>query len=239
MRFRERYVPGSGKSGARASNFFPPPPYAPEGGSDLISWGKPPRDYFEPVEQQTTAPGVPPLMDTTVPEGADPATWNMMLTLLRRAVIKAQQIYLPNVQPIPGVSVSFQAYGLTTTSAAGEIAIPGAELVIPNGDECIVQNFNIFIGSTTALTFNTQQLFSIEYNESKLPSATNLTTFGRPVQTIEYPFENLGIYIPRPGTLQAVVNNVDGGSYVVGAFFTGWYHPQIAAIRWKKGLSLS
>lgn len=240
MRFRARYVPGSGIGRALAGNshFFPPPPYAPDGTADLIAWGKPPRQYFEPQEQATTAPGVPPAEDTTVPPDADPALWNMMITLLRRAVVKAQQIYLPNVRPIPGVSVQFQAFGQTTTAAAGEIAIPGAKLVIPTASVAYISGFNIFIGATVGLTFNTQQLFSIEYNGSKLPSATELTTFGRPITSIEEPFD-LDIFVPRPGTLQAVVNNVDGSSYIVGAFFTGWYHPQIADIRWRKGLSVT
>ena len=157
-------------------------------------------------------------------------------------------IPLPVDQPIPGAT-EFQQFcllsvsGTATTSftltsgiTVGGAAIGSTNLLgTPINYNGVIKALNIFAGAPGAgLGFTTQLYYTLLLNGAPIPGYANRSFFGRNASSVEQPFD-CTIRIPDSSVITATIQDVDGGAYDVGLFFTGWIWPTTLGVQWISG----
>jgi hypothetical protein len=198
---------------------------------DIAAWvdGAPPAiQYPLTSDLPPGSPDAPPLFDPS----ADPMT--QLQQMLQGLSLKTLGIYLPEVFPIPS-AVEFQQFGSgTIVGVNSQLVLAGTRIQIPNHCVGIARTVNIFGGGAGGLTFATNLQYTIRINGAGAPGWTNRTFFGRTASSVEQAFDAF-IRIPDGATVDALVTDVDGGSYTVGLWFAGWYWPAEDGRRWMAG----
>jgi hypothetical protein len=181
---------------------------------------------------------MPPVVAVPLPGGAPPLSpgsdGGPPANVGTNASTPVLSIYLPEVFPIPA-AFEFQQFGQLNTAVAGVSFFPTAALQLPPHYQGIIRTVNIFVGGAGGTTFTTDQLWTIYINGAPVPGWVNRTLFGRTASSLEQAFDAF-IRIPDGSVVTASNNNVDGGSYTVGIWFTGWYWPVVGGQQWVAGL---
>lgn len=159
---------------------------------------------------------VPPVTQGTVPP--PPFGWDL-------------QCPLPEVYPLPDAT-AFNPLGSKATAAIeNNVAIPGASIVVPQGSRAIIVGVALYI--TNMLT-TTSVSWSVRVNQVPQPGYANIGIFPRADAIATNTFD-IPIRVMGPATVDVVYTNADGGSYVVGASFSGWFWATTSDQRYKSG----
>jgi hypothetical protein len=215
---------------------FPGVPDPDITGHGMPGQGSPPAIPIPPAGD--TAPGVD--VDTGAPpDGIGAGWWRFARRLLASTSIKAVQLPPTYLAQIPG-SVPFQKGGFATVTGAGTTTVPNSTLKLPSKSEGTIASVSIFLagaggGSLTALNFAT---FAILVDGSPVPGWASRFTFPRVAVSIQETFDAT-ILVPAGRVISATVNDTDGGTYVVGLFYTGWFQSEAAAKRYRQGQGVS
>jgi hypothetical protein len=165
--------------------------------------------------------------------------WNFARRLLATTAIKAQSLPPWYQVPMPG-SIFFQQGGTISVTGTVTVVVPGSVLKLPSKRAASIASVSIFLagpggGSLAATNFAT---FSILVDGSPVPGWGKRFTFPRVAVSVQEPFD--GPLIVAPGrTISAIATDTDGGSYIVGLFYTGWHTSEAAIKRYNDGLGSS
>ena len=145
----------------------------------------------------------------------------------------SQQIYLPEVFPIPS-AVEFNLLGQAPTTAAGQVAIPwnnqpGGIYTVPPNTFGVIRSVSFFI---TDMLTTTNVSFSIIINTAQVQGYSQITIFPRTAPFVGNGFDSM-VRFTGPADIQAIAVNVDGGTYEVGAAVSGWYWTTAADATWR------
>lgn len=201
-------------------------------GPGVPGLGSPPAVPIAPPDD--TAPGVD-VDSGAPPNGMGAGWWRWARQLLASTSIKSVQLPPTYLAQIPG-SLAFQQGGFATVTAVGTTTIPGSTLKLPSKSDGTINSVAIFLagaggGSLTANNFAT---FAILIDGVAVPGWGNRFTFPRVAVSVQENFDAT-ILVPAGRTISATVTDTDGGTYVVGLFYTGWFQSMSAAKRYRMG----
>lgn len=146
-----------------------------------------------------------------------------------RALGLELSVPLPEVFPIPDAT-EFNIEGQVSSPGAGTLVITGAAFTIPSNTLAIVRSVTIYVQNMLATTNVTFTLF---VNTSPVPGYQGLTIFPGASPRISNTFDSF-IRIIGPANISAQATNIDGGAYLLGLAFSGWYWPITSDGRWKQ-----
>lgn len=139
-------------------------------------------------------------------------------------------IFPPEIYPIPD-AVEFNPLGSTTTIIAETKVIPGVALQLPQSYIGIIRGYTIYVDN---MLLTTNLIYTLLINGNPAPGYGSLTMFPRAAPSVSNGFDAF-IRVPDGAALSVKVQNVDGGSYTVGASISGWIWPRAAGERWIGG----
>lgn len=189
--------------------------------------GAPPAVRYPPVG--AVPPGSPdePLAITA-------QDWpGILQQILAGTPLKQLAIPLPELYPIPSAT-EFQQFDIETVTGVSTLVFSKTTLTLPQQSLGVIRNVNIFAGSAVGLSATTNLQFTIRINGAGAPGWTNRTFFPRVASSLEQPFDAF-IHLPAGCTVDAIVKDVDGGTYQAGIWFTGWFWPVLDGIAWMQG----
>jgi uncharacterized ParB-like nuclease family protein len=96
----------------------------------------------------------------------------------------------------------------------------GLHYVVPAGRVGVIKTLQLFVDSPSPATVVRWQLL---VGGIPVQGLNNLTVIGRAAASISQTFDNLAIIVPELQPVDVQIVDVDGGSYTVGAQFTGWH----------------
>jgi hypothetical protein len=137
---------------------------------------------------------------------------------------------LPEVFPLPDAQL-FNSELQQNSPAAGTLLSLSfsPRVLILTGYYSVVTSFTIYVQNMLATT---NVLFTLLYAGNPVQGYNGLTIFPgaspRIANTFDAPIRNAGA-----GEYTVTIQNVDGGSYVVGAAISGWQWPISSDRRWK------
>lgn len=136
---------------------------------------------------------------------------------------------LPEIVPIPDAH-EFNIEGHVATAAVINNAnITGATFTVPDNNLAVIRGVTFYV--TNMLT-TTNILFSLLINDGAPSGYGGVTIFPRVAPFVGNGFESM-IRFQGAAVIRCVFSNVDGGTYVVGASFSGWFWPEASDSRWK------
>lgn len=142
------------------------------------------------------------------------------------------QIPLPETQPIPDAH-EFSPLGQVGTNVANAvlpIEIPGTLTEIPSDSMGVIRGFTLYISDMLTTTNVT---WSLMINGASPQGYNQVTMFPRGAPFVSNAIGEL-VRFNGPARISVVFNNIDGGTYVVGASYSGWYWPTASDARWKR-----
>lgn len=151
-------------------------------------------------------------------------------------------VYLPEIFPIPD-AVEFNPSG-SATSVGAETGtaitmlptISNALVKLPDQNIGILRGFAVYI--TNMLT-TTNVSWTLMINGSPAGGYGAIKLFPRASAFVGNSFDCF-IRIPDGAKVGVEFTNTDGGSYIIGASFSGWYWPIASGKRWlESSVSLS
>jgi hypothetical protein len=137
---------------------------------------------------------------------------------------------LPEVFPLPDAQLFNSELQQTTNAPQTLFSLPFTPAVVfLAGYYAVVTSFTIYIQNMLATT---NVLFTLLYNGTPVQGYNGLTIFPgaspRVANTFDAPIRFTGA-----GTLTVTIQNIDGGTYLVGAAVSGWQWPITSDRRWK------
>lgn len=141
---------------------------------------------------------------------------------------KVLSIHQPWILPIPD-SQDLNVMGTAATIAAEvKTEIAGCASVLAAGNIGVLRSFTVYITNMLATTNVT---FTLAVNGGPVPGFGNIRMFPRVASSLSNAFDCV-IHLPVSATLQVFFTNADGGTYAIGASYSGWQHPESSAKRW-------
>jgi hypothetical protein len=141
---------------------------------------------------------------------------------------KVLSIHQPWILPIPD-SQDFNQMGSKATIAAEVgIAITNSAFTLADGNVGVLRSFTVYITDMLASTDVTYSLF---VNGGPAPGFGSIKMFPRVASSLSNSFDCV-LHLPVAAKLEVFYTNTDGGSYIVGASYSGWQHPESSARRW-------
>jgi len=137
-------------------------------------------------------------------------------------------LYLPNERPIPGATLFNISGQQTTTLAQNNVLIPGAALELPTNALARIDNLTLFV---QALQPTSQLTFDLLFNSRPVPGFTQLSIFPGLAALFVDPYD-IFLDVPKNTLIQVRFTNTDGGSYLMGASFSGWFWAEAAGRAW-------
>lgn len=159
--------------------------------------------------------------DLASPYGRGPATPNKGPGLPQEV-----PIYLPENFPIPS-AVEFNPLAKKTTAVAESGIDIGLILTIPERSLGILRGVSLYI---TNMLDTTNVTWSVLQNGAVIPGYSNLSIFPRVAPFVSNGFD--AFFRLGQGPVTVVYNNIDGGTYTVGAALSGWFWPQSLGDLW-------
>lgn len=141
------------------------------------------------------------------------------------------QIPLPEVLPIPDAH-EFNPLGQIASAVvnAVPIAITGTQFTVPANTLAVIRGVTLYI--TNMLT-TTNVLWSLIIDQASPQGYNQITIFPRAAPFVSNGFDSM-IRFQGPCTVQVVFQNLDGGTYVIGASYSGWFWPESSDARWRR-----
>lgn len=141
-----------------------------------------------------------------------------------------QQIFLPEVYPIPDAK-EFNPLGSQATAVVQQnVTIPGTVFNVPANTFGVIRSVTLYI--TNMLT-TTNVDYSLIINNSPAQGYAQLQIFPRVAPFVSNGFDCM-VRFQGPAEIHVAFDNNDGGNYVVGAAFSGWFWPQASDARWRQ-----
>lgn len=139
-------------------------------------------------------------------------------------------IPLPEVLPIPAAhEFNIEGHVATAGVSAGPINIVNAAFRVPPNNLAVIRGVTFYI---TDMTTATNMVFSLLINGGAPAGYGGVTIFPRNAPFVANGFESM-IRFNGDANIQGVFTNNDGGTYIVGVSFSGWYWPEASDVLWK------
>lgn len=142
---------------------------------------------------------------------------------------RSLQIPLPEVLPIPDAHEFNPVGSLATAAISGPTDIPGTILAIPQGNIGVIRGVTLYISN---MLTTTNVVWSLFVNGLIPAGYSNLSIFPRSAPFVSNGFDSM-IRFDAEANIKIVFSNLDGGTYVVGASYSGWFWPKASDDRWK------
>lgn len=163
--------------------------------------------------------GAPVPSPLGMPPGINAATGGMIPRQL--------MIFPPEIYPIPDAQ-EFNLEGDIASVGAGTVQIPVATIQLQSGYVGIIRGFSIYIDDMLATT---NVLYSLLINGSAPAGYGLIKMFPRAAPSVSNGFESF-VRVPDSALISVKAQNIDGGTYIVGAAISGWIWPKSAGDRW-------
>lgn len=138
---------------------------------------------------------------------------------------------LPEVFPLPDAQLFNSELQQTTNAPQVLFSLPFTPAVaILAGYYAVVTSFTIYVQNMLSTT---NVLFTLLYNGNPVQGYNGLTMFPGASPRIANTFD-APIRLTGAGALTVTIQNVDGGTYLVGASISGWQWPISSDRRWKQ-----
>jgi len=144
-------------------------------------------------------------------------------------ITRSLEIPLPEVFPIPDAKEFNIEGSIASVGASNNTLITGTSFVIPTGNLARISGLALYI---TNMLVTTNVVWSLVSNGQALPGYQNVAMFPRPAAFVSNAFD-VFLRVRGEVTLSVIFSNLDGGTYVVGAAFSGWFWPETSDTRWK------
>lgn len=142
----------------------------------------------------------------------------------------ALQIPLPDVFPITDAR-EFNPLGSANTAAVQQnIEIADTVLDVPGATYGIIRGVSLYI---TDMLTTTDVTWSLIIDSGSPQGFQQLTIFPRAAPFVSNGFD-AAIRFSGPARIVMTFTNNDGGTYVVGASYSGWYWPTASDARWRQ-----
>jgi hypothetical protein len=141
-----------------------------------------------------------------------------------------QQIFLPELYPIPDAKEFNQTGSQATAAVAFNQVIAGTTITVPQNTFGVVRGVTFYI--TNMLT-STNVTYSLIINNQPVMGYNQEIIFPRAAPFVSNGYDSM-IRFQGPATLTINFDNRDGGTYVVGGTISGWFWPQASDARWRR-----
>lgn len=141
-----------------------------------------------------------------------------------------QQIFLPEVFPIPDAKEFNPLGSQATTVVQFNQTITGTTFTVPSSTFGVIRSVTLYI--TNMLT-TTNVTYSLVINNSPVQGYNQLSIFPRAAPFVSNAFDCM-LRFSGPADIKMVFDNRDGGTYVVGGAYSGWFWPQSSDTRWRQ-----
>lgn len=147
----------------------------------------------------------------------------------------SMQIPLPEVFPIPSAH-EFNPLGSVNSAAvsANPIEIVGGQgttlLNVPDGNIGIIRGVNLYI---TDMLTTTNVVWSVTVEGASPQGFDRISIFPRVAPFVSNSFD-AAIRFTGPARIVMTFQNLDGGTYVIGGSYSGWYWPTAADAQWRR-----
>lgn len=162
--------------------------------------------------------------------GGAPVPTPLGLTEDAGLIPRTLMIFPPEIYPIPDAT-EFNPLGSRSTIVAETQLIPGAAVTLPKNFIGIIRGYSIYIDN---MLTTTNVIYTLLIDGNPAPGYGSLTMFPRAAPSVSNGFDAF-VRIPDGATVTVKFQNMDGGSYIVGASFSGWFWPKAAGDRWIGG----
>lgn len=142
-------------------------------------------------------------------------------------VLRALQVYLPEIYPIPG-SIEFNLLSTAASAGAGSGAFTGVTLNLPRGMVGVIRSVGIF---TNDMLDTTNVNYFLNIDGGGVGGFAPLQIFPRVATSVSNTLDAM-IRIPDGAAVTGAFTNIDGGTYLLGMSISGWYYSQDLAARW-------
>lgn len=144
------------------------------------------------------------------------------------------QLPLPDVYPVPSAT-EFNVTGSVASAAVlGNVAIPGALVTVPANTLVRISAVLIDIDDMLETTNVTWTLF---VDQNPKGGFSNLSIFPRAAPFVGRTLDAF-LRFEGPCNIQLTFSNLDGGTYLIGGGFSGWYWSTAADALWKQGATV-
>jgi hypothetical protein len=144
--------------------------------------------------------------------------------------ILAQSVFLPEVFPIPDAK-EFNPLGSQATAVVQvNQVIPGTVFDVPANTFGVIRSVTFYI--TNMLT-TTNVTYSLLIQFAAAQGYSQVAIFPRVAPFVSNSFDCMVRFL-GPARVQINFDNNDGGTYVVGGSFSGWFWPQASDARWRQ-----
>lgn len=139
-------------------------------------------------------------------------------------------IPLPWIERIADSQDFVGSGSVDTVAVETGTAITNCSFRLGQGNIGVLRSVTFYVNNMLA---STNLVFTIKVNGGPVPGYGAFTPFPRVAASISNGFD-MQFLLPSESKIEVFFNNVDGGSYKVGAVFTGWQHPESSALRWMQ-----
>jgi hypothetical protein len=141
-------------------------------------------------------------------------------------IARMLQVYLPEVYPIPS-AIEFNTQVSKDTNVV-ETADIGLTVNIPESNVGIVRAVLLQINDMLTTTNVT---WTLQFNGAPVPGYSKISMFPRSAPFVGNSFDAF-VRVPSGTKITVQYDNVDGGSYKVGAAVSGWFWPESLGQLW-------
>jgi len=141
----------------------------------------------------------------------------------------SQEIFLPELYPIPDAKEFNPLGSIGTAIIQTNVTITGTSFDVPPNTFGVIRGLSLYI---TDMLTTTNVEYSLIIQQQAAQGYSNLRIFPRAAPFVSNGFDTL-IRFTGPATIFVVFNNNDGGTYTIGASYSGWFWPQASDARWR------
>jgi hypothetical protein len=143
-------------------------------------------------------------------------------------VVRALQLYLPEIFPIPG-STEFEFDAIAASPGVGTIIPAALQQRIPQNSIGIIRVFGQGIDDMTQATRVTWRLI---VNNHAAPGWGAFTLFPGVAARVTSS-SDVFVRLPDGAQIEVRIQNADGAAYLTGANYSGWYWPISTDLAWR------
>lgn len=146
----------------------------------------------------------------------------------QQSIARTLSIYLPEVYPIPDAQQFNPEGDIDSAVAQSDVLIPGTTVRVPNGNIAVIRGLSLYIDN---MLTTTDVRFTLRFDGNPVNGFSNLKIFPRVAPSVANGFDSI-IRVPNGAVITVTFTQVDGGSYKIGAAFSGWSWPITSGDRW-------
>lgn len=141
---------------------------------------------------------------------------------------RATQVYLPEIQPIPG-AIQFRRSARFNSPGAGAVEPAALQLRIPAQ---MIGVIRVFGYGLLAMTAATDVFWTLLFDGNPVPGYERIDFFPGLVPRVTATESDILVRFPQGCVISVRFTNVDGAVYDAGANYSGWFYTPEAAARW-------